>query len=169
MKYLFYLILAISLLGTACSPKKAPVASDQRTSLNTTIPSAPCIVYKTKADYSTDVPVGLSQDKSHITSFPAVLDLKRNNQYTYPTPLANGYLLDNRGIGPDVAFLKISYEEYYNYDQVPQASDLFSKILETDPLVEMYRCGNVGDYTDIVRQLNEIIRSGKLSNCIRLK
>jgi len=169
MRSVFYVILATCILVISCSKKTAPVSGEQKSATIQAIPSAPCIIYKTKKDYAKYVPVALSDDKSHISSFPGVLDLKRNNQYTYPTQLIDGYLLDNRGIGPDVAFLKITYEEYYNYDQVPLATDLFGRILETDPLLEMYRCGNMGDYIDPVRQLNEKIRSGKLGDCIRLK
>ncbi|HTX87790.1 MAG TPA: hypothetical protein VMC08_02285 [Bacteroidales bacterium] len=170
MKTPFLLIVASLFLSVSCSKHTVPSSAGKETTPGAVnIPSAPCIVYKTKKDYSKYVPVGLSEDKSRITSFPGVLDLKRDGKFTYPTPLVSGYLLDNRGIGPDVAFLEITYEEYNSSDQSPQASDLFGKLLEKDPLLEMYRCGNVGDYTDIVGQLNEIIRSGKLGNCIRLK
>jgi hypothetical protein len=113
--------------------------------------------------------VALSDDKKRITSFPGVLDLKRNGQFTYPSQLIDGWLLDNRGIGPDVAFLKITYEEYNSNDQTPQAEDLFGKILDADPLLQMYNCGNLSNYSDPVRQINDMIRTGKLGNCIKLK
>ena len=75
---------------------------------------APTIVYKTKRNYSGNVPVMLNATKDTIISYPAKEDLKPNGTWAYPSLLHKDYLLDNRGIGPNVAFLKYSYEEYYN-------------------------------------------------------
>jgi len=166
-------ILSLLISGAvffSCSKSTVP-ASESPSSHSTavTVPSPPCIVYKTRADYSKYVPVILSQDKSFITSFPGVLDVVRDGKFTYPTPLADGYLLDNRGIGPDVAFLNITYEQYNRNDEVPLASDLFQRILDKDPVLEMYQCGNRGDYTDPEKELNNLIRSGNLKSCQRLK
>src|ERR1035437_9891940 len=70
----------------------------------------PTMVYKTKADYSKNVPVTLSDDKSVIISYPAPIDLKPGGSFATPTLLQDGYLLDNRGINAKVAFLKMTYE-----------------------------------------------------------
>ena len=170
MKTPFLILVALAATVSSCSKHTVPASAEKSNPVApAVIPSAPCIVYKTKADYSKNVPVGLSDDKTRITSFPAVYDLKRNGKFTYPTALVSGYLLDNRGIGPDAAFLKVTYEEYSSTDQAPQASDLFGEILDADPILEMYRCGNIGDYTDPVGQLDELIRDRKLGNCVRLK
>ena len=64
----------------------------------------PTTLYKTKADYNNKVPVTLSEDKTKIVSYPSPKDVFYNGNFAYPTPLAQGYLLDNRGIGKNVAY-----------------------------------------------------------------
>lgn len=130
---------------------------------------APCIVYKTKADYKIFVPVALSLDKARVSSYPDVSDIKAQGGSVYPQELSDGFLLDNRGIGPDVAFLSTTYEEYVAQTKTPSADDLFKQLLDKDPLLEMYQCGNRYQYGDIVRELNGIINSGKLSDCKKIK
>lgn len=65
----------------------------------------PVIVYKTKSDYFNLVPVVLSDDKSKIISYPSPTDI---NSSLLPTKLKNGYLIDNKGIQPNVAFLSFT-------------------------------------------------------------
>ena len=89
------------------------------------IPGPHCIVYKTRADYSKLVPVILSADKSKIVSYPDVKDINNNGNFPYPSPLKKGYLLDNRGIGPDVAFIRLTYEEFARLKATPPAADLY--------------------------------------------
>ena len=129
----------------------------------------PCIVYKTKADYSELVPVMLSADKSKIVSYPDVKDLVIDGKTVIPTPLLDGYLLDNRGIGPDVAFLTITIREYSRMTTTPDAARLFALILDKDPLAEMYECGKRYQYNDPAEAMNQLIRKGKLKCQKRLK
>ena len=129
----------------------------------------PCIIYKTKEDYKVNVPVSLSEDKTRITSYPDVLDIKKQAGSVYPQELSGGFLLDNRGIGPDVAFLTITYDAYAKQTKTPSAEDLFQQLLDKDPLLEMYQCGNRYQYDDIIREMNQIINSGKLSDCKKIK
>lgn len=130
---------------------------------------APCIIYKTKADYRALVPVSLSDDRSRVTSYPDVSDLRKQAESAYPVDLSGGFLLDNRGIGPNVAFLSVTYKEYESQTKTPNAGELFQQLLDKDPLLEMYQCGNRTQYSDIVRELNEVIDSGKLSDCKKIK
>lgn len=123
----------------------------------------PVVVYKTTKDYSRHVPVGLSADKSRIVSYPAVSDVKVGNQYPYPTSLTDGYLLDNRGIGRNVAFLSYTYEEYAALPATPSSDELRKKVIDTDPLLEYHTCGNRYQYEDLEKELNELIRAGKLN------
>src|SRR5436309_2146351 len=76
------------------------------------IPGPHAMVYKTKANYSKLVPVDMSDDKTQIASYPAPTDVVSGSGYATPTQLHSGYLLDNRGIGKNAAFLKLTYEEY---------------------------------------------------------
>jgi hypothetical protein len=154
----------------ACSPKTKPVGSTHEgKSQGVTIASPACIVYKTKKNYDQNVPVILSADKLNILSYPDIKDVYVNGTLALPTPLSKGYLLDNRGIGPDVAFLSYTYEEYGKLPATPSSTELLKKIIDKDPVLEMYQCGKRSDYSDIVNQLNEKIESGKLSLCKKLK
>lgn len=121
----------------------------------------PVVIYKTTKDYSRHVPVGLSEDGTRIVSYPAVSDVKSGNRYPYPTPLEDGYLLDNRGIGRNVAFLSYTYEEYAALPATPSGSELLEKVIDKHPLVEIHTCGNRYQYKDLVKELNEQIREGK--------
>jgi len=133
------------------------------------ISSAPCIIYKTKADYSHRIPVVMNEKKSAITSYPDKKDIYYQGRLAYPAELADGFLLDNRGIGANVAFLDYTYEEYQKLEQTPTADQLMKRILDKDPVTEMYRCGNRSQYEDIVNDLKKLITSGNLSSCKKIK
>jgi hypothetical protein len=133
------------------------------------ISSPACIIYKTRADYSQHVPVILNADRTAITSYPDIKDVYYQGKFAFPTRLSGGFLLDNRGIGPNVAFLDYTYEEYSKLGQTPSIDQLFSHILEKDPLTEMYKCGRRIDYHDIENELNRLIISGKLNSCEKIK
>jgi len=62
------------------------------------VSSPPCIIYRTRSDYSMYVPVTLSADKSKIVSYPDIKDIYFNGKLSVLTLLADGFLLDNRGI-----------------------------------------------------------------------
>ena len=133
------------------------------------VPGPRCIVYKTKADYTQMVPVMLSADKSMVVSYPDVKDIYNNGQLAYPTQLSDGYLLDNRGIGTEVAFLKMTYEEYSRLTVTPHPGELMEMIRDKDPLTEMYDCGSRSQYQDPVAVMMLLIRSGELIHQKRLK
>lgn len=167
---LFSLVFCIPVLMTNCSRKATSQgSSSEGKSGSGAAPSPPVIVYKTKADYSKNIPVILSQDKSRIVSYPDVKDVYIEGQLAYPTGLKDGYLLDNRGIDANVAFLSVTYEEFSKMQKTPPADELLKLIVDKDPLLVMYKCGNRIDYTDIKKELNRIISSGKLQTFTRLK
>ena len=124
----------------------------------------PTIVYKTVKDYNKNVAVYLSEDKKTITGYPAPTDVSSNS---YPTLLKKGYLLDNRGIGKNIAFISLTYEEYASLKQAPSISELENMIIDRDPIKEMYFCGNRGTYSD-VSELNKLI-DNKFKGCQRIK
>jgi hypothetical protein len=171
-KLLRFIVIFIlpGILMVSCTKKVSPQgASSSSSSGHVGVPSAPCIIYKTKKDYSIYVPVMLSADKKNIVSYPDVKDIYFKGKLAYPTQLTDGFLLDNRGIGPDVAFLNITYEAYRDLEKTPSMDDFMKGILDKDPLTEMYRCGNRSQYADPEKELNNLISSGNLKNCKRLK
>lgn len=128
-------------------------------------PGPAALVYITKADYTKLVPVILSEDKSEISSFPHPKDIYINGELALPTQLVDGYLLDNRGITANVAFLNMTYETYSKLDSAPSADSLYSIILEKRPLIDLYNCGNRNSYENIVSDMNSIITKKQLFFC----
>ena len=167
---LFVFIICLCSVLPGCSRHVA--SSGRAKNLNTqnnTVASPPCLIYKTRADYTKNVPVILSEDKSAIISYPDVKDVYFKGALAYPTRLNDGFLLDNRGIGLNVAFLKITYEEYSVMDKTLSASELMTLILDKDPLTELYQCGLRSQYADPEKEMNGLISSGKINSCKRLK
>jgi len=169
----FALLVTTGLVTAACSPKNSPVSETtdpkHQVEPHSVMAQAPCIIYKTKADYSRQVPVILSADKSSIVSYPDVMDVRKQGEGVYPVQLSDGFWLDNRGIGPGVAFLDLTYDEFVALPVTPDAGTLFGRILDNDPLVEMYQCGSRHGQTEMVDMLNGIIASGKWNECKKLK
>lgn len=161
MKYII-LILVFS-LNFACNSTK----QDNKT--KSFVSSAPVLVYKTTNNYFNNVPIMLSADKSKIVSYPHPTDVKKGNKYATPTKLKNGYLLDNKGIGLNVAFLKLTYEEYAKLDETLSIAELKLLIIDDNPLIELYNCGLKSDFDNLEKQLNETIKKGNLDKYERLK
>lgn len=126
------------------------------------IPGPQALVYKTKKDYNNLVPVLLSDDKSEIILYPHPKDLMIGSGYPLPTSLNNGYLLDNRGIGKNVAFLKLTYQEYSEFKSLPALDELYGYIIDKNPLTELCDCGNKTIFSDLRKQLNQLIDKGML-------
>ena len=130
-------------------------------------PSA--IIYKTRKDYSKNVPVTLSEDKSKIVSYPAPQDLFFKGVLAYPTPLAKGYLLDNRGVSLNTAFLSLTYEQYSKLAVAPTTDDLYKLIVDKEPITQMYNLGSRYKYKDIVKEVDSLIQHHKLKEFEKLK
>ena len=154
---------AVLLMVMLCGCKaKQPVVIDVFIPDYTTGP--PTMVYKVKADYRKLVPVILSPDKSRIIGYPGIDDLRDDGEFPYPTKLEDGYWLDNRGISKDVAFLKLTYEEYSKLEALPPVVDMYTWILDKDPLIALCNCGSRKAFSDVEGQLNSLILGGKLTS-----
>ena len=130
-------------------------------------PGPHAIVYKTKADYSKYVPVTLSEDKSHIVSYPAPQDVFYEGKLAIPTQLHHGYLLDNRGVTVNSCFIKITYEEYSKLPQSPSPDDLYKLIIDKNPFTEMYDLGARSDFKD-TKDICTIVKKHKLKDYKRI-
>ena len=129
---------------------------------------SPAIVYKTKADYNNNVSVTMDSKKGKIISYPAPTDLYYRGNLALPSKLKNGYLLDNRGINTNSVFTSFTYQEYSKLYSAPSIDTLLEKIIDKDPFVEIYNCGNRADYKNETKELNKIIDSN-FKKCKRLK
>ncbi|MEZ5082995.1 MAG: hypothetical protein R2750_06055 [Bacteroidales bacterium] len=172
----YKLIIALLFLGSllfliSCKSTTNSAISDiiQQDTISQSKAGPSVIVYKTTGKYFNKVPVVLSADKTKIVSFPGPKDIYHNGTFSYPTMLENGYLLDNRGIDENSAFLKLTYEEYNKLKKAPSSEELLRDILDNDPFTEMYRCGSRFEYQDLEKELNDIISTGKLNSMKRLK
>lgn len=118
----------------------------------------PCLVYKTRGDYADKVPVLLNAKKTAIISYPAPSDLGSEGKAARPVILEQGYLLDNRGISTNVAFLEYTYEQYASLKKVPGKEELFKKIIDKSPLTELWECGTRTPENCDTERLNKLIR-----------
>lgn len=145
--------------GGAASATHRPADAINVTASGRTGVSSPVVyIYKMKKDYSKLVPVLMNEERTRIVSYPDPVDLQRNGKPALPTPLEGGYWLDNRGIGPTVAFLSYTYEEYIRLAEPPGREEMMERIVDKYPLTEIRACGRRADYKDIVAELNEKIR-----------
>ena len=124
--------------GTQTQPEETAI---ERTVDNSAMLMPRVVIYKTKADYSNLVPVAMDDSKTQIVSFPDPVDVKPHKR---PTQLQDGYLLDNFGIGKNVAYMDYTYEEYAALEKVPELETLLQHIVERNPLTEYY--GSNADY-----------------------
>ncbi|MCC8146596.1 MAG: hypothetical protein LIO93_09205 [Bacteroidales bacterium] len=118
------------------------------------------VIYKTIADFYDNVPVIMNEDRTEIISYPAPSDVYYKGKLAKPFRLKNGYLLDNRGINENVAFLSFTYEEYSKREQVPSLSELKNNIKEKYPLKELIKCGDRYQLKDEIKELNKLIDDG---------
>lgn len=159
MKIVLFFQLVIILFFYACGNMKVSKIKKFQPQYT---PGPQVLVYKTKKDYSNLVPVILSDDKTEIISYPHPSDLSVGNGLPFPTILNNNYLLDNRGININVAFLKLTYQEYSELKSIPTLKELFDYILDDNPLIELCDCGNRTAFSDPVKELNLMISKDKL-------
>ena len=148
------ILCSLVLLGACNSAKKGLVEN---------IPPdidglAQTIIYKTTRDFTRFVPVIMNKERTEIVSYPAPSDLISNGKLLLPTHLVNGYLLDNRGISPNVAFTSYTYDEYSKLKEPPSIKKILSEIIEKYPLVDIRFCGPRLDYKSI-DQLNNLIKA----------
>jgi len=127
----------------------------------------PTIIYKTKGDYFSLMPVLMSEDKTIIVGYPDIKDIYYQGKISYPTRLKDGYLLDNRGLSRNSAFLNITYEEYAKLSKTPTSVELEKMIIDGNPFVEIFDCGNRYQFggDNEIDKINLMIDSGQLSKC----
>lgn len=100
-----------------------------------------------------------------IVSYPDIKDVFYAGKLALPTTLVNGFLLDNRGIGPDAAFLSYTYDEYAALEKTPDPKDLLAHIIDKDPIEIMYSCNCNRDSSLI----SDMLTSGKMDKFYKIK
>ena len=132
------------------------------------VPGPPTMVYKTSSMYDNNVIVLLNDDRTQVVSYPDPADIRGASGYPIPLRLANGYLLDQRGINKNAAVLTITYQEYARLERAPSRSELFAMILDSNPLIELCDCGTRTAFTSVESQLNALIQNNVLRSTCRV-
>ncbi len=118
-------------------------------------------VYKTKVDYSENVTVELSKDRTRIASFYGPSDVNLR----WPEKLADGYYL-NGTMGVNSAILSITNKEYMKEELPFSIDSMFSLMIDEDPFLEFYQYrGNefsIQGGFDTVR-INTLIKEDQLT------
>ncbi|MBB78911.1 MAG: hypothetical protein CL844_07920 [Crocinitomicaceae bacterium] len=120
-------------------------------------------------DYSKNVPVILSSDKSKIISYPSPKDVFYKENFAYPTKLTDGFLMDNIGISCNSAYLNLTLEEYSKYDEIPSLENLYKMIIDKDPISDYYICNELRNIINENNNVNQIIKNSGLKKCKCLK
>lgn len=174
-KYLLALLAFAMVVSCKTSQRNQALASTEnksqmteKQSIKMALPST--FIYKTKADYSQLVPVLVSAETKEIYSYPDKKDLLVDGKLRLPSPLLDGYLLDNKGISKDAAFLKLTYAQYVALDHTPSSKELEAMIIDYEPFIELYECKKTMDADAKVDYFNQLIKQGQLqTQCVRLK
>lgn len=162
------LIVGLIVLSSCCGTKKT-VTTEQISTVSPplavgTKASPAALVYKTRGDYFQRVPVTMNASKDSIIAYPDPVDVRLGDQLAVPTKLKKGYLLDNRGIGRNTAFLTYTYQNYAALSKVPSMNQLMDSLLDRNPLTELWDCGPRSQYKKEVDELNALMEKG-FPNC----
>lgn len=156
LTFLFCLILPLQVIGQQIKDLSSDKISISR---------PPTVIYKMKRDYSRNVPVLLSDDKSEIVSYPHPMDLiGMTSKEVMPIRLHDGYYLDRRGINKNVAFLNISYNSYRKLRKPLSIKEIEKLILDRNPLTEIFTCTNHTYSEKNIDKINSMIDRGEISS-----
>ncbi len=160
MKYVLVLMIVL-IFGCKSKPQTKEVLPVlYHPSFN---PGPHVMVYKTSGDYRFNVPVLLSDNDSAIISYPDPSDIKLSGEAaSFPSLLNKGFLIDKRGVSKHSAFLKLTYSDYAKLDSLPSLATLNSWILARNAITELCDCGDKNGYTNIEKQINEMIDQDSL-------
>lgn len=84
------------------------------------------VIYRTNGDWRDRVPVTVNPQTGQLVSFPAPSDIAGAQM---PIPLADGWLLDTRGVNLDTRFTRYTYAQYAALPQTPSTAQLIDSII----------------------------------------
>jgi hypothetical protein len=144
-----------------------PMCNTSKQLSNSVNALVPLIIYKTKGDYSNNVPIILNAKKDKLISYPAPKDVYYNGKLAIPEKLKLGYYLDNMGISINTVYTSYTFTEYAKLESAPKIEDLMNSIVDSDPFLEIYSCGNRIDI-ETKKYLNKLI-DNKFKDCKKIK
>ncbi|QNF31578.1 hypothetical protein HUW51_02125 [Adhaeribacter swui] len=160
------LITLATLVASSCQSSKPSMTQNatQATPLDFSA-GPPTLVYKTRQDYTNQVAIILTPDKTGIAAYPHPQDIAKKGNRVKPTLLTDGYLLDNQGINQYVAFTSYTFEQYAALPQAPSLEELKNSIIDANPLAYICNCGNRNQFgSSLESALNNLIAE-KLTPC----
>lgn len=115
------------------------------------------VIYKTDGDYRDNVPVTLNAAGTALVSFPSPSDL---TDLSTPLPLADGYLLDRRGVSMNTRFTRYTYDRYRALAAPPTPATLIDSIIPSARVTELHRLditlqqalGDTAAVNDLIRR-----------------
>ena len=144
-------ILAVASLASACGSHKqaavspAPIAVWSKPLGSAPVSALPkAVIYRTDGDYARHVPV------------TAPGDVRGGN----PVALANGFWLDRRGIGPNTAFTRWTYEEYAALPATPSPAEIMANLIPDARVTEVYRLPFAPSVPDAAARCDSVIAAG---------
>lgn len=136
MKLNRILLITLAIAATSCGTKKdapqsIPTAAPEtirftpQKVLSGPVKALPkAVVYKIFGNATADnVPVQMKSGE--IISYPAPADIRGQE----PLPMADGYLLDRRGIGENTVFTRWTYAEYQALKQTPSIDEIKAAVI----------------------------------------
>jgi hypothetical protein len=137
----------------------SPVAAVANDICNSPVAAMPtAVVYRVNGAFVDKVAVTMSVNRKQIVSYPAPSDV---SEATLPIQLADGYLLDRRGINMNSVFTKYSYKEYGELPIAPSLSELREMVIPGAIVTDLVRLPMTlsAAVADTAR-VNELIRAG---------
>ncbi len=153
---------------SACNRASAPVKPENPVSIDQPIAgpdgllnSSPvnampmALIYKMNGDFSQNVPITVS--KGELISYPAPTDLFEGSE---PLPLADGFWLDRRGIGPNTRFTSYTYVQYRALQEPPSTAELLKNIIPGAAIIQLVSLPFTTTAVKDTTEVNRLIREG---------
>lgn len=155
------LILAASLALTAAScttSSGAMQSARQETAGEKQAAFLPSVlIYKTSGNFTDNVPIQLNESRTAVVSYPAPSDITAESA---PVKLADGYLLDRRGISSNTVFTTFTYSQYSRLTAAPTAEELMKAVIPGSQVTEIVEMPFNITQTDAASLCNTLIREG---------
>ena len=134
MKAIHALIPALLISMPACRPA-LPSSTTAPTQADKPAQALPMtLVYLTNGDYADNVPVTMDQSGKSLASYPDPHDIHASSR---PIKLAEGWLLDRRGISSTSVFLDYTYKEYAALESCPSPDELMKHVIKGSCVTEI--------------------------------
>jgi len=115
-------------------------------------------IYKTAGDFADKVPVTIDRTTGELAAYPAPTDITDDSS---PLPLADGFLLDRRGIGVNTMFTRYTYAEYRALSEAPTPQEISGAIIPGSGITVLMRLPmSPGEAAADTAAVNAIIRGG---------